>query len=67
MLLYWVFLQFVSGVFSAGGGQGGGVAFMAHVGGFVSGAALIRLFARPESVYRHRLPPFVAGAPPDRF
>lgn len=67
MLLYWVFWQFVSGVFSAGRGGGGGVAFMAHLGGFVAGAALIRLFARPEFLGRRRPPAFVAGAPPDRF
>jgi membrane associated rhomboid family serine protease len=66
MLLYWVFLQFVSGVFSAGGGESGGVAFMAHLGGFVAGAALIRLFARAEFVDRHRRPQFVVG-PLDRF
>jgi membrane associated rhomboid family serine protease len=67
MLLYWAFLQFVSGVFSAGAGEGGGVAFMAHLGGFVAGAALIRLFAKQEFVDRHRRPQLVLGPPPDRF
>lgn len=28
-------------------GSGGGVAFWAHVGGFVAGVVLIKLFARP--------------------
>jgi len=55
MLLYWAFLQFLGSVPAIAGGQtGGGVAFMAHLGGFVAGAALIRLFARPEFVARHR-------------
>jgi membrane associated rhomboid family serine protease len=27
---------------------------MAHFGGFVAGAALIKLFAKPELVARHR-------------
>ncbi len=39
-------------LFSALSGAGGGVAFMAHVGGFVAGAALYRLFLR-----RRREPP----------
>lgn len=61
MLLYWALIQVLGGLPSLGGGQGGGgVAFMAHVGGFVAGVALIRLFARPEFVQRHRRP--VPGA-----
>jgi len=68
MLLYWAFLQFVSSVFSAGAGAGeGGVAFVAHLGGFVAGAALIRLFAKPEFVSRHRRPRIVVASPLDRF
>jgi membrane associated rhomboid family serine protease len=42
MLGYWFVIQLVSGAFTAG--AGGGVAFWAHVGGFVAGAALIPLF-----------------------
>jgi membrane associated rhomboid family serine protease len=49
MLGYWFLLQVVGGIPSlAGGGGGGGVAFLAHAGGFVAGAALIYLFARPD-------------------
>jgi len=33
--------------------QGAGVAFGAHVGGFVAGALLIRLFVRDRRVYRY--------------
>ena len=43
MLGYWFFLQFLSGAMAAGAGTGGGVAFWAHVGGFVAGAAMIWL------------------------
>jgi membrane associated rhomboid family serine protease len=66
MLLYWIFLQFISGVFSAAAGTQGGVAFMAHVGGFVAGAALIKLFARPEFVSR-RSQPRIIMSPSDRW
>jgi membrane associated rhomboid family serine protease len=67
MLLYWALLQAVSGAFSMGAGSEGGVAFMAHLGGFVAGAALIRLFARRDFVDRHRQPELVVGPPLDRF
>ena len=46
LLLLWFGLQLVSGTLSAGA-AGGVVAFWVHVGGFVAGVALIRLFARP--------------------
>lgn len=39
-LVYWFLLQLVAG----GTGAGGGVAFWAHVGGFVAGMALVPLF-----------------------
>lgn len=44
----WFVLQFFSGVMSIGGPDVGGVAFWAHIGGFVSGVVLAKLFARPE-------------------
>ena len=53
MLVYWVVLQVVSGVASTGQ-TGGGVAFWAHVGGFVAGVVLVKLFVRPERVAAHR-------------
>ncbi len=52
MLLYWMFLQ-VAGGFTRVGGQGG-VAFWAHVGGFLAGVLLVKLFARREDVARHQ-------------
>jgi membrane associated rhomboid family serine protease len=55
ILLYWGLLQLVGSIPAvAGGATGGGVAFVAHLGGFVAGAALIKLFARAEFVARHR-------------
>jgi membrane associated rhomboid family serine protease len=53
MLGYWLLIQFVGGV-TALGREGGGVAFGAHVGGFVAGAALIKLFARSDYVAGHQ-------------
>ncbi len=49
MLGYWFVIQFFSGVVSIGGHMGG-VAFWAHVGGFVAGLALIKLFARSDYI-----------------
>jgi membrane associated rhomboid family serine protease len=42
----WFVLQLVQafGVIAAGPQSGGGVAFMAHVGGFVAGLVLVKLF-----------------------
>ena len=54
MLGYWLLLQFVSGLTTLGGEPGGGVAFWAHVGGFVAGAVLVKLFARTDSVAAHQ-------------
>jgi membrane associated rhomboid family serine protease len=52
MLLYWGFVQLVGG-FTRIGSEGGGVAFWAHIGGFVAGVVLVKLFARPEHVASH--------------
>jgi membrane associated rhomboid family serine protease len=53
MLGYWFLIQFVSGLVSFGG-EGGGVAFWAHVGGFVAGIVLVKLFARSDYIAEHR-------------
>ena len=48
----WFVMQFLSGVGSivttAGGGPAGGVAFWAHVAGFVAGISGVIVFRRPE-------------------
>src|SRR5262249_45226320 len=55
MLLYWIGIQVGSGLFSlVSTAEQGGVAFWAHVGGFVAGMALVKLFASPEMVREHR-------------
>lgn len=54
MLLYWIALQALGGFTGLFAEQQGGVAFWAHIGGFVAGAALIKLFARAEDVAAHR-------------
>jgi len=49
MLGYWFVLQLLLGMMSR---TAGGVAVWAHVGGFVAGVALIRLFLNPELTAR---------------
>ena len=44
----WFVLQFFSGVMSLGGPDVGGVAFWAHIGGFVAGVLLAKRFIKPE-------------------
>jgi membrane associated rhomboid family serine protease len=46
----WFAVQLLS---SLSAGPGGGVAFGAHVGGFVAGVVLIRLFVRERRTYRY--------------
>ncbi len=47
---YWFFIQLATGLMSFGpeAGESGGVAFWAHVGGFVAGLVLIKLFEKPQ-------------------
>ena len=47
MLGYWFLLQLAGGFFALGG-TGGGVAFWAHVGGFVAGMVFAKPFCNPE-------------------
>lgn len=46
LLLYWFALQFFSGVGSIGYSQvsTGGIAWFAHIGGFLAGMLLVQLF-----------------------
>jgi membrane associated rhomboid family serine protease len=52
MLVYWFFLQ-LTGVLTQVGATGG-VAFWAHVGGFVAGVVGVKLFARRDRIASHR-------------
>jgi membrane associated rhomboid family serine protease len=51
MLGYWFLLQLLGGSMAT---EQGGVAFYAHVGGFIAGALLISAFKDPELVAKHR-------------
>ncbi|MDH3643674.1 MAG: rhomboid family intramembrane serine protease [Gammaproteobacteria bacterium] len=53
MLGYWFALQLLQGLPALGSTQGG-VAFWAHIGGFVAGVALIHLFRRRDYLSSHR-------------
>ncbi len=58
MLGYWLLLQLLSGAMAVGQ-ESGGVAFLAHVGGFVGGMVLVLLFRNRALVARrmaHNLP-----------
>jgi membrane associated rhomboid family serine protease len=44
VLGFWFVLQFLNGVMAFGIGQVGGVAWFAHVGGFVIGLIAVKLF-----------------------
>jgi membrane associated rhomboid family serine protease len=47
---FWGLLQFLNGFGSLGNvGRGGGVAYMAHIGGFVAGILLVFLFRNPPT------------------
>jgi membrane associated rhomboid family serine protease len=51
MIGYWIVIQFINGIASLGpdtAETGGGVAYFAHIGGFVAGAALVWLLRDPE-------------------
>jgi membrane associated rhomboid family serine protease len=52
MLGYWFLIQIVSGLLSST--ETGGVAFWAHIGGFVAGVVLVKIFAAPSHVEAHR-------------
>jgi membrane associated rhomboid family serine protease len=53
MLGYWFVIQVVGGI-PALASEAGGVAFWAHVGGFVAGILLIPIFTKPERVAAQR-------------
>lgn len=57
MLAYWFLIQVFSGLGSIArtnlSAEGGGVAWFAHVGGFIAGAVLIKLMAPKQQRWRH--------------
>ena len=52
MLGYWILLQILGGLPALAGMQEGGVAFFAHIGGFITGMVLVHLFVRNEHLER---------------
>jgi membrane associated rhomboid family serine protease len=54
MLVYWAVLQALGGLSGLLAEERGGVAFWAHLGGFLAGVVLVKLLARPENVQAHR-------------
>ena len=53
MLIYWAFLQFAGGLNSIVSEKAGGVAFWAHLGGFIAGVVLVKVFERRDRVRAH--------------
>lgn len=56
MIGYWILLQFINGLFSLGlpTAESEGVAYFAHIGGFVAGLVLVWFF-RDEDAHRRQL------------
>ena len=56
VLGYWFLVQFLSGAatsISSAGQSSGGIAFWAHVGGFLAGVALIKILPKQPQRYRY--------------
>jgi membrane associated rhomboid family serine protease len=53
MLIYWMVLQLAGGVTGIFSEAAGGVAFWAHIGGFLAGVILIKVFAKRKHVVEH--------------
>jgi membrane associated rhomboid family serine protease len=54
MLAYWFVLQLLGGLPALAGDDGGGVAFWAHVGGFLAGVVLLFIFRNGQLLAAHR-------------
>ena len=52
---FWILLQVISGMSTPGGEQtGGGIAYAAHIGGFIAGLLLVKLFDQGPAVAQKR-------------
>jgi rhomboid family protein len=58
MLGYWILLQFLGGLPTLAGVKEGGVAYWAHIGGFVAGISLIFVFAKRDYLARRPNPAY---------
>jgi membrane associated rhomboid family serine protease len=54
MLIYWMVIQLFGGFASIAADAEGGVAFWAHVGGFIAGVVLVKLFTTRSHLEAHR-------------
>ncbi len=50
----WFVFQVVNGLGALGGEEAGGVAYAAHIGGFIFGLLLVKLFAKPTPIRKKR-------------
>ena len=48
LLGFWFLMQVGSSLLSVGSTGNGGVAYFAHIGGFIAGLVLVKLFAEPQ-------------------
>lgn len=51
-LVFWFISQLYSGLFAIQGGTSGGIAWWAHIGGFLFGMLMVSLFASKKIAYR---------------
>jgi membrane associated rhomboid family serine protease len=51
---FWIVLQFINGMVSAGQVSHGGVAWFAHIGGFIAGISLIKIFLGRRKKHSYR-------------
>ncbi len=61
MLGYWIFIQMAASALEPAGATGG-VAYMAHIGGFVAGLVMIFLFRNPDRIRSRKSHRRVPGA-----
>ena len=51
---FWIIIQFINGLLSSGLPNQGGVAWFAHIGGFIAGIVAIRIFLGKNRRFRYR-------------
>ena len=51
-LIFWFITQLYSGLFMMQGGSASGIAWWAHIGGFLFGMLMVSFFARRRTMYR---------------
>lgn len=50
----WFVYQLINGAGALGGEEGSGIAYAAHIGGFIAGLLLVKAFARPQALINRR-------------